>query len=134
MVHELTQPAAGDVDGRSNEARGGAAGGRRRSGTRSRLDELAGRITAVHAAVAEHDVAAKTARRCGAAADLQERERNLPSRGAFAQGTTQLSREPRHVNREAVLTAREQALDGPEALDSARKGWRPAEQWRAALA
>jgi hypothetical protein len=109
------------------------------AGTRSRLDELAGRITAVHAAVAEHDVAAKTAQDAAASlADLQERERNLASReDSLLKATTQLSvANHANANREDALNAREQALDRlQEALDSREKAMAAkAEQWRAALA
>ena len=44
------------------------------AGTKARMDELVGQITAIHAAVAEHDAAAATA------SEVAAREKRLPPR------------------------------------------------------
>ena len=84
------------------------------AGTKARLDELACQITAVHAAVAEHDVAAKTAQDAAAAlADLQQREQDLAAReDALIKSQTKLNVSAGAIaDRDEQVKLREAACD-----------------------
>ena len=84
------------------------------AGTRSRLDELAGRITAVPAAVAEHDAAAAKASEVAARETaVAAKEQDVASReAALAASQTQLQVASAAIaDRDAALKAREQAFE-----------------------
>jgi uncharacterized protein (DUF3084 family) len=94
------------------------------AGTKARMDELVGQITAVHAATAEHDAAAAKAAEVEARETaVAAKEQDVVSReAALTASQTQLQVASAAISdRDAAVTAKEAASDKREADITARQ-------------